>query len=337
MKISFVINSDFFLGNRIFAENDILVNRDDCQRQWIELKKELLILGIKFDTYDISPIDKCDLVLFLNTPDANDVNFKKALLYNKPCYLVINELELIHTSNANFELHSYFLKIFTYQNRLIDNIKYFKLNYSFNFENIRQFRNNSVCEKDKLFVMVAGNKSLNHIHELYSERIKTIRWFEKFASSDFDLFGVGWNSALPFYRKFFTKSFKLYRGAIESKVTTISHYKFNFCYENAVIDGWITEKLFDSYSANSVPIYWGCSSISKFVNEHCYIDRSKFKSNKELYNYIVNLSDIEYDSYQENINIFIDNICNDVNYEFSISYFINTVINQINKDFNYGF
>lgn len=337
MKISFVINSDFFLGNRIFAENDITINRDDCQRQWIELKKELSILGIEFDTYDISPIDKCDLVFFLNTPEVNDVNFKKALLYKKPCYLVINELELIHTSNSNVELHSNFLKIFTYQNKLIDNIKYFKLNYSFNFENIKQNRNKSEREKDKLCVMVAGSKSLNHDHELYSERVKTIRWFEKFASSDFDLFGIGWNSILPFYRKFFTKPFKLYRGAIESKVNTMSKYKFNFCYENAVIDGWITEKLFDSFSANSVPIYWGCSSISKFVNEQCYIDRFKFKSNKELYNYIVNMSNREYNLYQKNTNIFINNICNDNNYEFSITYFKNTIINQINKDFNYEF
>ena len=44
--------------------------------------------------------------------------------------------------------------------------------------------------------MIASNKTVPHSSPLllYSERIRTIRWLEKHAPQDFDLFGLGWDT-----------------------------------------------------------------------------------------------------------------------------------------------
>lgn len=44
-----------------------------------------------------------------------------------------------------------------------------------------------------------------------------------------------------------------------SKIQFLSNYKFNIAFENADIDGYITEKLMDCFLAGTVPIYYGSS------------------------------------------------------------------------------
>lgn len=42
-----------------------------------------------------------------------------------------------------------------------------------------------------------------------------------------------------------------------SKIKFLTKYKFNIAFENSNSPGYITEKLSDSFKANTVPIYWG--------------------------------------------------------------------------------
>ena len=171
MRISFIIDSDFYLNNKIFDEYNLLVNRDDCQRHFIELRNTCLKEGLSLDTYDINKIEDCDIAFFLNTPTPENENFKLAISLNKICYLLINELEFIHKENMNKSLHLYFKKIFTYQDILIDNIKYFKINYSFDFKK-KSFDNKQLpFAKKKFCVMISGNKALDHPNQLYTKRI----------------------------------------------------------------------------------------------------------------------------------------------------------------------
>jgi hypothetical protein len=46
----------------------------------------------------------------------------------------------------------------------------------------------------------------------------------------------------------------------------ISKYKFNICFENKSMKNYLTEKLAVAYMAGSIPIYWGCSNISDYIN-----------------------------------------------------------------------
>ncbi|MGX2982084.1 glycosyltransferase family 10 domain-containing protein [Helicobacter sp. 23-1045] len=54
-------------------------------------------------------------------------------------------------------------------------------------------------------------------------------------------------------------------GAVENKHKWLQSYKFNLCFENSSYAGYLTEKLFDAYSAGCVPIYWGDTSLRSGV------------------------------------------------------------------------
>ena len=46
----------------------------------------------------------------------------------------------------------------------------------------------------------------------------------------------------------------------------ISNYKFMICFENKSQPNYFTEKLINAYYYGTIPIYWGCSTINKYVN-----------------------------------------------------------------------
>jgi hypothetical protein len=330
MKCTVVVDK-FYQNNRFFDENDLLVNRDDCMRQYIELRLKLLESGIELNTNDITPVETSGLVIFINVPDKEDVQFKKAVILGKTCYLLVNELYLIHKLNSDLEMHKYFTKIFTYQQELIDNIKYFKTNYSFDFNQKYQNFKAKSFHKKKMAALIAGNKTLDHPLELYSERVNFIRWFEANHPAEFDLYGIGWNTYKgKLHALFGKKEFPSYRGKMKLKNEMLSNYKFNICYENAhSIPGWITEKIFDSFFAACVPVYWGWEEAVAFIDRNCYIKRTDYKSHEELYLYLSSMTEAEYGKYISNIESFLLKSKNDENNEFGIPYYVKTIADQI--------
>ena len=92
--------------------------------------------------------------------------------------------------------------------------------------------------------------------------------------------------------------FKNYKGISQDKIETLSHYKFSLCYENAYgLNGYVTEKIFDCFNAVTVPIYWGVENITDYVDKNAFIDRRKFKSDKELFNFLNSIDENEYNKY----------------------------------------
>ena len=61
---------------------------------------------------------------------------------------------------------------------------------------------------------------------------------------------------------------------VEDKLSFISNYKFNIAFENSYTKGYITEKLFESKMANSIPLYWGGLEESdfNFLNKKAFIN-----------------------------------------------------------------
>jgi hypothetical protein len=333
MKKVSIITSEYYHGNNFFNIDEPWINRDDCMLPNYLLKERLKEKNIDLATQDINPVSNSDLVIFIQTPDKDNPDLIQALNRQIPCFLNISELELIHLNNSKTALHKLFSKIFTYQDKLIDNEKYFKLNYSFNFPNTIDKNIN----KRKLCTLISCNKTLNHPLELYSKRVEAIRWFEKHHPEDFDLYGVGWDkpnyvsgpkykriiNRSIFLRKLFSKPYPSYRGKIERKKDILSNYKFCICYENAKdIPGWITEKMFDCLTAGCVPIYWGADNVSDHIWPSCFIDKREFPDYKKLYEYITTLSESEYLNYLNNIEKYLQS---HDSYEFSIDYYIETL------------
>jgi hypothetical protein len=63
-----------------------------------------------------------------------------------------------------------------------------------------------------------------------------------------------------------------------SKRKLLREYKFDLAFENVLEEAWITEKIFQPYSAGAVPVYLGTLDAKKFVPPHSAIFTSDFPS-----------------------------------------------------------
>ena len=140
-------------------------------------------------------------------------------------------------------------------------------------------------------------------NEMYVERLEAIKYFSN--NPGFDFFGWGWDEPVSYTRKYNEAIRRSYRGAVDDKFETLKKYKFSLCFENSIWSGWITEKIFDSLFAGSVPVYWGAPDVTDFIPKNCFIDYRNFKNFADLDNYLKNMDEDTYNQYIDNINKFI--------------------------------
>lgn len=331
-----------YFNNIIFDINNSVINRDDYAYSHYLFKNDALLKGIDVATMDINNVSDSDIIIYHDVL-SNDISLGKVGVKR---WLILFESEVISPDNWDLSKHRYFDKIFTWCDELVDNTRYFKINFShkFPFSKNEFLRDRISIKKKKLCTLIAGNKKVRHPLELYSEREKAIRWFEKNAIDDFDLYGQGWNkrkfnnryvnfafSRVKWLEKKFPARYKSYKGTVDSKKETLSKYMFSICYENAQgISGYITEKIFDCFFAGCVPIYWGASNISDHIPKECFVDRRDFNSYEELYDYIKNMTEDEYLFIQKNISDYVFSKNAD---PYRAETFANTIVENILNDF----
>lgn len=307
-KIYLVCLDSVYYQNRIFDLTGS-GNRDNCYYPHYLLKKELKKHGVELNTYDYLKDGENDyILLFLDIPKEVERIVKRHPLAEKVLFLF--EAPPVYPMNWDKKYHQYFSKIFTWNDDWIDNKKYFKLCWPIPIDGPCDV---SLAEKTKFCTLIAGNKMIKDPLELYSERLKTIRWFENNHPEDFDLYGMGWDRrffASPFsalnritpLTKLLKPDFPSYRGTISTKKEVLRQYKFSICYENMWgLPGYMTEKIFDSFVAGCVPVYWGPPNIEKYVSIETFIDRRKFASLEDLYAFMKNMPDAEYQRYLDAI------------------------------------
>ena len=336
-KISLI--SDGCTGNNIFDINKKVLNRDDCLYFFFLLKKKLSEQKIDLSTSDINSLESSCAAFYFDISDRQKVQESSL-----PKYLFLFESEVIKPKGWRKPLQENFDKIFTWNDELVDNKTYFKMNFTHKFplhsawsDSYQEFENKKLCAN------ISGNKIVYHPLELYTERVKAIKWFEQNHPEDFDLFGVGWDfpaSKFKIAKLFFRlirnfgvmpKLYLSYKGKVESKNQTLRNYKFAICYENAKdIPGYITEKIFDCFFAGCVPIYWGAPNVLEHIPKQCFIDRRKFSSYENLYKYLSTMPKEEYLKYISAIEqfIFSDNKA----IPFKAEEFVKTVIEHVKND-----
>lgn len=299
MKKACLVVGPPYDNDEIFNPENHSLNRDGCLEFFHELKRHFKFLNYDLRTSDLIPVVDADLVIYNEMPKILPRPEDK-----QKSVLLIFESELIRPDNWLLSNHERFQKIFTWNDLFIDGSKYFKFNFTHSASLVDESANSAV----RFCTLIAGNKYSTHPLELYSQRRKAIRWFERYLPSDFEFYGVGWEqytfhgarilrplNRIRFLRELFSEKWPSYRGTVESKLSTLSRYKFSICYENARdIPGYITEKIFDSIQAGCLPIYWGAPNISDFVPESCYIDRRKYADLGTLITYLKNMTDEEY-------------------------------------------
>jgi hypothetical protein len=174
----------------------------------------------------------------------------------------------------------------------------------------------------KFLVMINSNKLPSvYWNELYTERMRAVAYFSKYA--EIDLYGTGWDEPswqlgrthLPYtlirLQRFGLTQWQkikpdplllaarsVYQGKAESKSSTLGNYTFALCFENMILKGWITEKIFDCFFAGTIPVYWGAPDIQDYIPQDCFIDMRQFPDYASLCNYLKSLTPAQIDDFR---------------------------------------
>ena len=299
---------------RFFNDNSELDFGDDLFKHMMALQKFGQDQGVNINYVGEFEIGSLNAIVFHEMPNLNNEYFQYAMKNCLPIFLFAIEPVVVYPPSHDIRYHELFTKILTPYNLYIEKgSKYVKI-YPFCFEMTIQPKRKM---KTNFCVLINSNKSSNHPLELYSERVNTIRWFESHHPDQFDLYGHGWRNS----------EFSSYRGIAKKKQDTLSRYKFAICYENTKdVSGYITEKIFDCLFAGCVPVYWGAPDILEHIPENCFIDRRKFASNEDLYNFLNDIDSGTYEGYLREAEKYLKS---EKANEFSINTFVQTFYNTL--------
>lgn len=231
------------------------------------------------------------------------------------------EPEIVDRNHSREKIRKYlryYDYIMVWNEDIIDNDRIFKMNYMYNFKdlNIKHLD----FKELKLLVNISGNKHSKNSKELYSERIKTIKYYEN-KPKDFELYGIGWEN----------EKYKNYKGIVDKKSSIYRKFKFALSLENMNGRGYITEKIFDCFVTGIVPVYSGGNE--NYIPKNCYINYFDFKTQEELYNYLKNMKKEEWEEYRKNIQKWLKS---DKAKYFKEDYFINELEKIFSKNKRIG-
>lgn len=292
-----------FFGN-IFLKNQIF-DINNGNNIFFKLNKRIKKHNVDLNTIDIQPL--AEAYIYCDVPYPWQINdWLNLLSHISKNILLCFESPLINPF-SHIRITTYlFKKIYNYDSKAVDNQKIFK----FYIPQLSEGTKTKAKEfKDrKLLTLINSKKGVPPLlrlfslgkRNLYVERNKAIKFFQKAIPGDFALFGKGWSiSDTP-----------VYKGEIpgKKKIQALSNYKFCICFENTVVDGYITEKIFDCLKARCIPIYWGAPDIKKFIPSGCFIDFGDFNYNYgSLLKYLKLMTEEKFTKHIEEINKLLSN------------------------------
>jgi hypothetical protein len=292
-------------------------NRDNCLEPFRIMREYALNKGIELHTADI--VTKTNIHPDFSLHIESDlVNIGSA----SPEYLIRFETPLTVPLNENANFLRHFKCIFTWDLDLLEGrgsndayqliaknclVEVRTPNPLPNAIKLEQL-SPSYADRNIFCCLIASNRHANlpDRRELYSERAKVIRWFEKNTPENFRLYGNGWSvpekrlgsigrlryrleKVIPFLTR--RPVFPSYQGPVNTKQSVLLDSKFCICFENARdIRGYFTEKIFDCLFAGCVPIYWGEPDIARWIPQECFISFRAFNSFESLYKYLSSIT-----------------------------------------------
>ena len=305
----FPYNGDQYLGNIAF---DINRNKGIERTIFATLKKYLNKRDIDIITYDIPTKQKPFKYVYFDMPYPWDLKaWRKIIVNTNKNILICNEPPIVIPFNYMKNFHVFFTKVYTWYDKLVDNKKYFKIRLPKSSDGIDTKPKN--FKRKKFLVLINRNMSFFYPFEilspfgkeLYSERIKSIEFFEQHIPNNFFLYGRGWNKPKKHSLSenvFGFKKYSTYKGEIDNKIELLSNFKYSLCFENLTdATGYVTEKIFDCLKAKCVPIYWGATDIEKYIPKNCFIDFRDFRSYDKLLKYLNSIDEKIYNNYIVNI------------------------------------
>lgn len=82
---------------------------------------------------------------------------------------------------------------------------------------------------------------------------------------------------------------------MNTKAKPYGSHRFALCFENMTgMSGWVTEKIFDCFILDTVPVYWGANDIQEHVPTQSFIDYREYPSPEQLHDQLVEMERSEY-------------------------------------------
>lgn len=302
------------LRNSIFDVNKNNEIESPIFRSFVRLKDFLKKRNIYLNTYDIPTHSPPSRYIHIDLPYPLPSNFSIWITIfsnREKNILICTEPPIVNPFNYMRIFHFFFTKVYTTNDTMVDNKKYFKIRFPQSSVGIKTRAKK--FKKKKFLTLINSNKSSfspfkllsPFSKELYTERIKSIEFFEQTLSKDFYLYGRGWNKKKKYNLSeifFGYKKYISYKGGVSNKSALLSNFKYCLCFENLTnVDGYITEKIFDCFKSKCVPIYWGASNIEKYIPKECFIDFRDFRDYKRLLNYLHSIDEKRYNTFIKNI------------------------------------
>lgn len=265
-------------------------------------------LGIDFYTPDQIE-GEVDLAIYMDVPRSR-VNAKKSML-------IIYEPPFLIPANWEPVLHDSMDRVMTWNDNLIDNKKFFKNNFTAELTGVRHALSKEQFFLRKPLILMQTHKQHPDPHCLYGKRVEAIRFFERAAGGEFDLYGRGWYG-MPSYR-----------GAVTNKLETLSNYRFCIAFENCDnATGYITEKMLDCLLAGVVPIYWGAPNVTDHIPKDCFIDVRDFNSYDDLLKFV---RDIDYGKYLQYLGAMNTFLASSKSEQFRNDWYVKQILQHIQE------
>ena len=299
LNVAILPSSNVFFNDDIFEKNK---HRDDCLFFFRLLKKVGGGKGFRIHTFDKFSPNEIDVLVFYRL-DLNVGRLLHLISLNK-------NMKLIHV------MHEPSTVVPFHRLEIVDRFP-FDLQYVLNDD----IAEDSKCIKKicygitptskedipyvkfdarKFMTTIAGAKTSRSKGELYSERERAILFFSK-KPTGFDLYGAGWKKCRN------ADIAAVYRGFVDNKKDILKNYKYTLCFENTNgFRGYITEKIFDCFSAGTVPIYLGAPNIEDYIPKECFIDFRDFRGYEELYLFLRELPESKYLEYLDAVRLFVE-------------------------------
>ena len=327
MKIAIVPFHSGLANDILFDKDNESTNSDDLITPYYYIKQEYEKRGVSINTLDqYNTLASLDCVLFFKLDYNELIRCIKSKV--KRLYYFAWEPEVVdnHHSKKNLaKLEPFFNVIFTWNDDIVDGNKYLKINYPYHFTNVIECPTRENFEKRNLLVNISGNKISFQHNELYSVRRKVISFYNKYSCTYFSLYGRGW-----------LKNLRVYKGVCISKKKVYTQFKFALCLENMCnVNGYVTEKIFDCFTAGIVPVYWGASNIEKYIPKQCFISYTDFSSIDDLNHFLINMSYEEYCNYICHIKEYLQSSAKSVfEYKYFMRQLDSALISNIERECN---
>ncbi len=353
-----------FMDDRLFDLDNPRLNVDNGLRPFAEVKKRLAKEGIEARTIDRArDLAGARTIFFFEMPRPGDRFFPGCVESGlaERMRLFLYEPPATRPDNYEEARHADFGRVLTWRDDMVDGKKYVKNNFVMPFfksEKIGFRADGTEFDKKKLLCLVSANKYSFHPDQLYSERVRAIRFMEKNHPDEFDLYGQRWDLPVvhsPLAERLGVNNiskglnrlgkdsptrllpnwqYPSYRGPLPSKYPTLGHYRFSIAYENQKnVPGYVSEKMMDAFIGANVPVYLGASNIEKHVPPKCFVDLRKFTEGGRadygrLHEYLRSVEKKEHEEFLSNIHAFLNSPKSD---EFKMDFFIDNILSEVEK------